>query len=180
MYNNPSFITYHHYYTQSIVEKDESAIVQSQQTQSDPLFHSDLDLSKVRFINIGTGSRDPEIPERRRDRVANMLTPSMFLNIGHFRHLLERCATDAENTAQIMRVIATVAKEKMQYRRWSATTGVHLFKMDAFKDLDKIERLTKEYLRKEEVQEELRSIAKEIAKEYMQTENMPPQEPQIS
>lgn len=93
-YNNPSFAIEVHYRekyrTQNVRPLTPSL--------SSEAHHNDLDLSRVRYVNIGTGTKPPGVQNRQRDRFASYL-PSMIRTMVVLSHTLTQIAVETEKTA---------------------------------------------------------------------------------
>ena len=149
--NNPSLDAWDHFHGQAV---------------QDALGQHNLDIARARFVNIGTGTRPKGVAGRRRDALQSHLPPAL-LNLGHLKWRLVKCATASERTARAMRLIAKRHDNTIEFERFSATTGVHMFEMDACGDMDEIHRLTVSYLQKEAVEIDMRRVAEQIAADYM-------------
>ena len=106
------------------------------------------------------------MPGQKRDKFERFI-PDIFLHLGHLRHRLVKAVMDPERSAQVMRTIATLRSNDVEYVRFSATNGIHLFEMDAFKDLNKIESLTQQYIEQPEIQQEIEDVAEEVARDFV-------------
>ncbi len=83
-------------------------------------------------------------------------------------------ATNAERVADAMKTIAHVSSTgniRIKYERFSADNGVCFIKMDKYKKLREIEKLTSEYLKSDAVQQKLSRVAEEIAREYLEKQS---------
>jgi hypothetical protein len=83
---------------------------------------------------------------------------------------LTEMATNSERVAGAMRTIAHVSSSgniRTKYERFSADNGVCFIKMDKYKKLAEIERLTLEYLGNDTIKQKLSRVAGEIALDYL-------------
>ena len=167
-YNNPSYETYHHYHLQAVEEalKERRRSQQQRPVESQHL-HPGLDLRNARFINIGTGTRASGEPDRKREKLRDLFTPSILLNAGYHKHSLIKGVTDPEETAGFMRTLASLSFNTMEYERFSATGGVHLVKLDAYRELEDMERRTRDFLEQDDVGPRLRAVAVKIARDFL-------------
>lgn len=169
-YNNPSHATFHHYTEFNRAAMSRPGTV-TPEAQSVNALHGDLDLSFVRFVNLGTGTRSTDLEFRQRNRLAQ-LTPGFIRMALFLKKTLTEFAVNAERVAEAMRTIARVSNTQygfnVKYERFSADNGVCYFKMDEYKSLGQIEKLAKDYLAKDEIKEQLKRVAKEIAGDYFQ------------
>lgn len=169
-YNNPSEAIFDHYIRCDFVAATGIHSTAPEAGSSD-LRHGELDLSLVRFVNLGTGTKPENLPPRQRDRLAT-LVPN-FIRMGFFlKRTLTEFAVNAQKTAQHMQSIAWVSKDStsvdLKYERFSADTGVCYVKMDKYKALDRIESMAQEYLNKDSTKKELKRVGEEIAREFLQ------------
>ena len=88
------------------------------------------------------------------------------------RHRLNRAIkgmVETEHTAGVMRELARL-NNNLEYERFSATTGVHLCEMDAFKENEALISKTKVYLQDRDVEEQLCALAEKITREFLERE----------
>jgi hypothetical protein len=168
-HNNPTHTIHYHY-----TEYDR--VVGSRRTSTVDIAaapiarHGNLDFSRVRMVNLGTGTKTEALPPRRRDILADFV-PS-FIRMGVFlKKTLTEIAVNSENVARQMESLVQVSKGDVKYYRFSADNGVCYIKLDSYKDLDQIETLTQEYLEKAATQTKLEKVANEIARDYLQKHN---------
>ena len=164
-YNNPSFAIQNHYGKDNRVRSSKTPRPQSSPSPSPASRHGNLDISRVRYINIGTGTKTDSVPERKRDVLAR-LVPSFIRTALFLKETLLQIAVDSEKTADNMRVLQEVSHGDILYDRFSAGNGVCFFKLDRWADLDKIESLTEKYLAEDAAA--LQAVADEIAIEYVE------------
>ena len=158
--NNPSFAIYYHYTGSQRLQSTRPAA-------SAPAFspHGDLDCSRVRFTNIGTGAKPEEVEPGKRDRLASLI-PS-FIRKGVFlKETLAEIAANAENPADMMRMFGTVDKDKFAYERFDADHGVSNIRLDNYKALGEIRQKTQQYLEEQETQKLLADVGSAIAADY--------------
>ena len=164
-HNNPSMAIEAHYRERFRVEN----IKPLTPTQSLEAHHNALDLRRVRYVNIGTGSKTPGMQDRQRNRFGNFV-PSIIRNMVALTNTLKDIAVETERTACIMRLLAaTSSNGDIEYNRFSAGNGVCFVKLDRYKELDKIQNSTEAYLREPNTQESLQKVAVVIATEYIQS-----------
>lgn len=159
-YNNPSFAIYQHY-------TESKRVVSSKRTSvSITDCHGRLDFSRVRFVNIGTGDKSKDLPPRQRDQLAN-LVPGFIRMTLFLKRTLTEFTVSSGQTAYNMETLVQVAKGDIDYKRFSADTGVCYIKMDKYKKLRLIEDLTSKYLKNPEIQKKLESLGEKIASDYL-------------
>ena len=164
-FNNPSFAIYDHY-------SEPDHINSSGRTSSIPVVaptsahHNNMDFSRVRIVNLGTGTKSEELQPRQRDRLAAFVPPFIRMTL-FLKRTLTEFAVEAENTAGIMRVIARGSSDDMIYERFSADTGVCYIKMDRYKKLEPISDLTRKYLETPAIQDRLVQVGEDIATDYI-------------
>jgi hypothetical protein len=145
-YNNPSFAVYGHY--------------------TDPDMKAPLESTRLRFINIGTGSapenskENASLPRRLGRRARKRLTGARNL----FR-AVKKSIVDAELAYYHLKITAR-NNSNLEVYRFSSRNDVYKMKLDAHKRLDEIDRLTREYLSDPKVQGELDQVAKALAGEF--------------
>ena len=145
--NNPSRDAWQHY------------------TELKEICHTD----RVRWINIGTGTFNGQAPPSKREW-KDLFLPRYVQNIMHTIRDLEKIATDSENIGVSMRLISDMDRSQLDFYRFSATNGVHTIALDDYLTIDnkELERLTMEYLSEPKVEEELRTLARSLADDYME------------
>ena len=131
-----------------------------------PAHHNDLDFSRVRIVNIGTGTKSEELVPRQRDRLAAFVPPFIRMSL-FLKRTLTEFAVEAEKTAGTMRVIARGSSGDMTYERFSADTGICYIKMDRYKELEQISDLTRKYLENTAIQARLVQVGEDIASDYL-------------
>ena len=161
-HNNPSHAIHDHYGQEVRVRKSKPSAAPSRSSAR----HGTLDLTRVRYVNIGTGTKTDAVKERRRDILARLM-PSMIRTAVFLKETLTQIAVDSEKTADWMRTLEKASHGDIIYDRFSAGNGVCYFKLDRYTGLDEIERLTKEYLEIESTQEELNEVAEGIVNEFL-------------
>ena len=136
--NNPSLFVYDHFF-----KRDEAS--------QNP--HPKLTWDSLNFVNIGTGTPPiinlsskrirvkqkilqfkPHLPQSLRQAIETLVT-------------IKTLTTDSENAASQMRALAlSYSPIPLRYNRFSATTGVHEFKMDKYNKLNDIREKTGKYI----------------------------------
>ena len=159
-YNNPTFAIFEHYTRNSRVQR-------ARQSSADVL-HGNLNITSARFVNIGTGSKTSETPDRRREAFARFI-PGFIRTGALLKPTLTECAIESEKTAEIMRCFSALDGTLYLYERFSATNGVCWIKLDAYKkkQMQAMERLTRSFLKTRSTQSSLDRVAREIAEEYL-------------
>jgi len=167
-FNNPSHEIFDHYTRRNRVAESRRASRVSESAVPTEL-HGNLNFSEVRFINLGTGTK-PNIAEFRSQSNFAFLVPGALRMFLFLKKNLIEMATNSERVAGAMRTIAHVSSSgniRTKYERFSADNGVCFIKMDKYKKLAEIERLTLEYLGNDKIQQELSRVAGEIARDYL-------------
>ncbi|MCJ1402794.1 hypothetical protein MMC11_006015 [Xylographa trunciseda] len=159
-YNNPSWAIQNHY-AHGFTEASRLSI-----TTTPTARHGQLDLTRVRYINIGTGTKTDQTPDRRRDVLASFL-PSMIRMGVFLKETLTQIAVNSEHTADIMKTLEQVSHGDIIYKRFSARNEVCFFKLDRYSDLDKIESLTLQYIDEQSTQDSLKAVAKAVTDEWV-------------
>ena len=131
------------------------------------LHHGNLNFSNVRIVNLGTGSKTSDTPPRKREK-SSILIPEFIQFTIFLKRTLTEIATRSEGEADRMRLFAQRDRDNnLLYDRLSATNGVCWIKMDKYKELQKIESLTNEWLKIPETRQQMRSLANDMALEYL-------------
>ncbi|MCJ1379863.1 hypothetical protein MMC17_002966 [Xylographa soralifera] len=159
-YNNPSYAIQNHYAHVS-AESSRLSITTTPKAR-----HGELDLTRVRYINIGTGTKTVETPDRRRDVLASLL-PSVIRMGVFLKETLTQIAVNSEHTAEMMKSLEQVSHGDIIYKRFSARNEVCFFKLDRYTDLHKIESLTMQYIKEHSTQDSLKAVAKAITDEWV-------------
>ena len=174
-YNNPSFGIFDHY----TVAANTSRIRNRYSHSANPMplipTHEGVDFSRVRILNIGTGSNIAGVtPPRERDRVASFI-PDWILFGLFLKETLTKVATASERVADQMRTQERVRSGELLFDRLSASNGVCWIKLDRYLQLDEIARLTNEWLEDTDTKKYMKELAKDMATEYLQAH--PPAQP---
>lgn len=154
-YNNPSYVVYLHV--------SEST---AQQTLNTNIF---------RFVNLGTGT-DPETlenesssaSESERDPLPTRMKYRARRGLTGFVNLIREMKADivdTENAFSLLEVVAHTNPD-LEVFRFSSCNDVFKIKLDAYKELTRIESLTREYLSGTEIQRNLTIVAEALAKDY--------------
>ena len=161
LHNNPSYAIYAHY------EEADKLAKNAQPPRS--LGHHQIDFSKVRIVNIGTGTTTDELLLSREGSSAGYI-PEFIRSAKFLKRILVEAAADAENVVGQMESLAHASQKggKIKYERFSADNELCFIKLDKYRAIDKIEELTQDYLSKTQVQVKLQSLAKELAEEYLE------------
>jgi Patatin-like phospholipase len=167
-FNNPSHVIFHHY-SESNWRADSKRASVSSETAIPTAAHGNLNFSRVRFVNIGTGT-EPETSQPYQNNIFANLEPA-FIRMGRsLKSILKESATNPENVADQMITLARVSNggsSDFKYARFSADNGVYYIKMHKFRHLDKIQDLTTQYLQMPKIQTELAKLAREMVVDYL-------------
>jgi hypothetical protein len=168
-FNNPSHKVFDHYTQENSIAESRRASVATEAAVLTGI-HGNLDFSDVRIINLGTGT-EPNIAQFRNQNNFAFLVPGALRMFLFLKRNLTKMATNSERVAGAMRTIAYVSSNgnnlRTKYERFSADNGVCFIKMDKYKKLAQIERLTLEYLDTNAVKRRLSRVAEEIALDYL-------------
>lgn len=163
--NNPSFAIYFHY-TASERKKSTKPMAASADSAPPFSYHGDLDCSRVRFTNIGTGAKVDEVEPRNRDRLAR-LVPG-FIRKGVFlKQTLTDIAVESENKAEMMREFQYLNPDVIMYERFDANHGVSNIRLDNHNALGEIREKTEQYLEEQETKDILEAVGWDIATDYV-------------
>jgi hypothetical protein len=172
-YNNPSFAIFDHYAETIFAESAHRTSFSN--LSASTAAHSSFDFSKVRIVNIGTGTRSKDVHPRRRDALARLVPTPIRMGI-FLKTTLTQFAVESEKTANQMRSLAQVSGGVLglKWERFSPTNRICHIKLDKYKQLTQIEVLTREYLDMEDTQRKLRRVGEEIAREYLARQHRGP------
>ena len=164
-HNNPSVATYFHYLA---FEGKKSTKFMAFASESAPHYsrHGNLDCSRVRFINIGTGAKSSEVETRKRDRLAGFMLG--FIRKGVFlKQILTEIAVNSEEKVSIMHQFAYLEPNRFRYDRFDANHGVSNIKLDDYNALKDIRDKTNLYLDEQETKDLLAEVGSAIATDYL-------------
>lgn len=132
--------------------------------------HGDLDYSRVRYTNIGTGAKANEVEPRKRDWLANLIPG--FIRQGVFlKQTLTEIAVNAEDKVAYMRTCQSLDSNKIMYERFDANHGVSNIKLDDYKALRDIRKKTELYLDEQDTKRLLEKVGLAIANDYLNTQS---------
>jgi hypothetical protein len=163
-YNNPSRALYSHLDQARRVEVSKRTYT-SPDTAASGSRHGDLDFSYVRYVNLGTGTQTSASPKRHREAFAKFV-PSLIRMVIFLKETLQEIAVESETVAGDMAEFEYLTKGEIKYIRFSAGNGVCWIKLDKYREIEKIEKLTQEYIRDPKTQKSLATVASEIASDY--------------
>ena len=127
--------------------------------------HGDLDCSRVRFTNIGTGARVSEVEPGKRDRFASLIPG--FIRKGVFlKQTLTEIAVNSEEKAEVMRHFQYLNPDIIMYERFDANHGVSNIKLDDHHALGEIREKTEQYLEEQDTKDLLEEVGLSIATDY--------------
>ena len=163
-YNNSS-LAIHAHYTQGVRIKSSQPVMPPAESAV-AADHVPLDFSRVRYVNLGTGTKPTNYTVRRRERV-QVFVPGVIRMAFSMSRMLKDIAVNSERDAEYMALIAHHS-EKIEFTRFSANNGVCWIKLDSHLEIPRIETLTNNYLDLPEIQESLSRLGKVIAQEFWQ------------
>jgi hypothetical protein len=126
-FNNPSHVIFQHYSRSILVE--ESQMESATEGVPHNLSHGELNFTKVRIINLGTGTKADASSSR--PSFMTKITPGAR-NATFLKTTLKEIAIDSENVVDVMRTIARFKGGRLgiDYERFSADNGVGDIKRD--------------------------------------------------
>jgi hypothetical protein len=163
-FNNPSLEIFYHY-TQGNRTQDAWRGSISSTTDITSPSHGNLNLARVRIINLGTGT-EPILSQYHQPGVLSNLVPPQIRYLAWLKRTLAKEATSSEETARAMSVFCRTSKIK--FERFSEDNGVCYIKMDKYKKLGIIQEKTDQYLNTPSVRDRLRRVARDIARDYLE------------
>jgi hypothetical protein len=174
-FNNPSYTIFEHYSEPCRVARSRRTSVATEAGYQVVTTHGNLDFSRVRIVNLGTGTEPAVSHGRREPGFFTRLVPPAFRRLAFLKRTLTKIATNSENEARKMNTIAHVSQRgdnPIEFKRFSANNGVCYIELDKYKELEsggKIEMLTREYLGIKETRDKLQQVANDIARDYLDT-----------
>jgi hypothetical protein len=128
-----------------------------------------VDMNKILMINIGTGidSRRvrqsdeqgrPHSPRTQARRHRQSLT-----GIANMLRQMKLHTINAQAPFFILKAISRANEGMLDVHRFTADTGLHNIKLDEYRELKEIEKLTNEYIDRLEIARELMEVAKKLA-----------------
>lgn len=166
-HNNPSFAIYFHYTRD---ERKKTTKPMTASAGSAPKFspHGDLDFSRVRFTNIGTGAKVDEVRPEKRDRLLGLLPGAIRKGV-FLKQTLTDIAVNSEEKAEVMRQFQHLNPDVIMYERFDASNGVSNIKLDAHNALGEIRERTEQYLEEQGTKDLLGEVGRAIATDYLDT-----------
>jgi len=178
-FNNPSEAIYHHYTRpNNVAESCRTSAVTDMEVE-EVVCHGDLNLSLLRIINLGTGTKPNISKTTSHSSFAAKITPPPFKMAAFLKRTLTRTATNSEKIAEHMRTIAQVSRGRVtmeasiKYERFSENTGTCFIELDEYREIDEIKRKTIEYLKTSRVKRDLERVANDIAGDYHRAQQRP-------
>ena len=151
-HNNPSFDIYTHYKT-----------VQSYDVSPR------VDMNKILIINIGTGvdrRRIKQSDEQQRPQSSQTQIKrhrQSLTGVANLFRQMKYHTTNAQAPFYILKAISRANEGMLDVHRFTADTGLHKIKLDKYRELKEIERLTNEYVDRPDIDKELIEVAKKLA-----------------
>lgn len=169
-HNNPSFAILFHY---TGGERKKSTRLMAASPASTPQYspHGDLDCSRVRFTNIGTGAKIDETEPGKREMLAALI-PGFIRKVVFVKQTLTEIAVNSEDNADIMRQFQIVNSNTIMYERFNASHGVCNIKLDDHNALGAIRAKTEQYLEEQETKDLLEEVGLAIATDYLNTRSI--------
>lgn len=164
-HNNPSFAIYFHY-TRDERKKSTRRMGASAGSAFQFSPHGDLDCSRVRFTNIGTGAKVDEVEPEKRDRLAGLI-PGIIRKGVFLKQTLAEIAVNSEEKAEVMRHFQYLNPNIIRYERFDANHGVSNIKLDDYNALGRIREKTQQYLDEQETKDLLEEVGGFIANDYL-------------
>ena len=167
-HNNPSFAIYYHY-TEGERKKSTKSMTASPGSAPQFSHHGELDCSRVRFTNIGTGAMVDEVEPGKRDRLAGMIPG--FIRKGVFlKQTLTEIAVNSEEKVAMLESFQKLNPDRIQYERLDANHGVSNIKLDNFNALGEIREKTEQYLDEQWTKDLLEKVGSAIATDYINSQ----------
>lgn len=135
--------------------------------------HSELGWRGGRVVSLGTGTYDGITNEPPKRTLLQK-----WIHIPSTIKLMKDALTDSNQAVNYMNLLS--GPEKIDYYRFSATTGICWIKMDDHEKLEEIISKSEEYLNIDEVSRKINSCAISIARDYVERHNLAGNEGQVS
>ena len=168
--NNPSFAVFYHYRR---AERKKSTKRTRSTSPTAPAYspHGDLDFSRVRFTNIGTGTKMNEVEPQtsKRYRLAS-LVPGAIRHAFFLKQALTEIAVNSGRVVAFMEALGSVDEDNLVYERFDASHGVASIKLDNHRTLPQIRKKTEQYLEEQRTKDLLEEVASGIAHDYHQSQ----------
>jgi hypothetical protein len=168
-FNNPSYAIFDHYSQIVRVAESRRTSVATEAGLHVP-DHGNLDFSRVRIVNLGTGTKASGLNGHGPSIFSNLIIPPIRM-FSFLQKALKDMVVNSENTAKQMMTLARVSRDtgscNFKFERFSANNGVCHIKMYRFEELGTITHLTQQYLENPDIQRGLQRVAEEIACEYI-------------
>ena len=174
-HNNPSFAIYYHYTQKG--RRESTRPRDTSNSAHDDSHHGDLDCSRVRFTNIGTGAKLDEVESGKRQRLAGLI-PSVIKELVFLKQTLTDIAVNSEEKADMMRTFQERNPDFVMFERFSANHGVSNIKLDAYRALPEVRERTELYLDEQETKDLLEEVGLAIATDYLNAQNSAAQDTQ--
>lgn len=163
-HNNPSFAIYYHYTGQGRRASTRPRDTSNSTPHYSP--HGDLDCSRVRFTNIGTGAKLDEVESGKRERLAGLI-PSVIRELVFLKQTLTDIAVNSTEKVEVMRSFQKLNPNVIMFERFDADHGLSNIKLDAHNALPDIRKKTELYLEEQETIDLLEEVGLAIAKDYV-------------
>jgi hypothetical protein len=176
-FNNPSYAIYYHYSEMVRVGGSQRTSIASNAelfVGSSGASHGDLDFSRIRIINLGTGT-EPTVSQISAPGFFAKLLPAPLRMAAFLKRTLTKTATTSERVAGHMRTLARVSElseessqmAHIKYERFSENSGICYIELDKYEELDEIKAKTRAYLRAPRTRKQLKRVAAEIARDHL-------------
>ena len=133
--------------------------------------HGELDCSRVRFTNIGTGAKADEVEPQKRDWLAGLIPGISIIRRGVFlKQTLTEIAVSSDHQADVMMQFQSLNEDIIMYERFDANHGVSNIKLDDYNALSAIREKTGLYLEEQETKKVLAEVGQAIADDYLNTQ----------
>lgn len=166
-FNNPSHTIFDHYIKANLSLKTRPTSIASVTTIPTPS-HTEFNFSRVRIVNLGTGTKPGRSQPSRSSGIANLIPRPIRMAL-FLKSALKNIAVDSERTAGRLRSLAATSPH-LSFVRFSADNGVCFVELDDYKQLAQIERLTVDYLNSDKIKEKIERTAAAIVKDFLENE----------
>jgi patatin-like phospholipase/acyl hydrolase len=160
-HNNPSFDVYKHYTS----------------IQGNDVFPS-VDMNQILLVNIGTGIDRLEVKQADENpRLQSLETrvKRRWQSLTGMPNMLRQMNSHTPNAQMpfyLLKATSRASGGMLDIHRFSADTGLHKIKLDKYRELKEIEKLTNEYIDRPDICNELIEVAEKLVQGWRAKQNL--------
>lgn len=128
-----------------------------------------VDMNKILIVNIGTGIDSRRVRQsdgqgrRHSPRTQVRRHRQSLTGIANMLRQMKSHTINAQAPFYILKAISRANEGMLDVHRFTADTGLHEIKLDEYRELKDIEKLTNEYIDRPEIARELMEVAEKLA-----------------